>query len=284
MKKIKNIFVPTDFSDTSRNAYHYAKKLAMSLNATVTVLHINEYFMTSPEMAIGSLSEYEVIKMSEEAMLTFVANEDSADHWKMTKHPVKTQIIKGSLVSTLVEMSKSEDTDLIVMGMTGAQDFLGKIIGTASLDVSNKAHCPVVLVPRDAKWQRLEKIMYASNYTSATPKMMNHITDFARVVRADIHFIHVADLSSGINDGITKKIWAELFSMTDTPDLSFEVHTVSGIDEIEPLKKYAENNGIQLMAFVSKHRNFWERIIFESVSKNMALVTDIPIMVMHSDD
>ena len=284
MKKIKNIIVPTDFSVTSRNAYHYAKRLAMTLDATITVLHVNQYFMPLDEVAIGSISEDEVFKMSEEAMNAFVVDEDDIDHWEMMKHPVKTTILKGDLVPLLVDMSKQSDTDVIVMGMTGMQDFIGKIIGSASLDVSNKAHCPVILVPRDTKWHKIEKLMYASNYTSITPKMVGNVTDFALAVNAAVHFIHVEDTTTDYKKNVAKIIWTELFSADDAPTLTFEIHTIEEGDRIEQLQNYAKENDINLMIFLSKHRTFWQNLVHRSVTENMAIATEIPMMVMHLDD
>jgi nucleotide-binding universal stress UspA family protein len=284
MKKIKNIIVPTDFSVTSRNAYHYAKRLAITLDATITVLHVNQYFMPIDEIAMGAISEDEVSKMSEEAMNAFVIDEDGVDHWKMIKHRVKTTIMKGDLVPILVDMSKQSETDMIVMGMTGMQDFIGKIIGSASLDVSNKAHCPVILVPRDAKWHKIEKVMYASNYKSVTPKTVGNITDFALAVNAGVHFIHVEDGTADYKKNVAKIIWAELFSAADAPSLSFEIHTIEEGDTIEQLQKYAQDNQINLMTFLSKHRTFWQNLVHTSVTENMAISTEIPMMVMHLDD
>ena len=276
--------MPTDFSVTARNAYHYAKRLAITLDATVTVVHINSYFMPVPEVAIGSLSEDEVNKMSEEAMTSFVKDEDGADHWKMMRNPVKTRILKGNLTETLVALSKEDETELIVMGMTGLQDFVSKIIGSAALEVSGGAKCPVILIPRDTKWHKIEKVMYASNYVSTTPKMVGSITDFALAINAAIHFIHVEDSTPEVSGQVAKIIWSELFSMADTPALSFEIHSLSGHDRIEELKNYAEQNDINLMAFVSKKRSFWHNLMHTSVTENMALATNIPMMVMHIDD
>lgn len=284
MKNIKNILVPTDFSVTARNAYHYAKRLAIILDATVTVVHINDYFMPMPDVVVGPLSEDEVTKMGEEAMTAFVKDEDGLDHWKMMRNPVKTVTVKGHLIDTLVNMSKDPEIDLIVMGMTGLQDFLTKIIGAASLEVSSRANCPVILVPRDAQWQKIDKVMYASNYTSATPKMVGLITEFAVAMKAAVHFVHVEDGNADSASEVNKIIWNELFSMTDSPALSFEIHAVSGHDRIDALKKYAEEKDINLMAFVSKKRHFWHNLMHTSVTENMAIATDIPMMVMHVDD
>ena len=282
MKKIKNIIVPTDFSVTSRNAYHYAVRLAETLDATVTVVHINEYFIPVSEIAIAPLSEQEESRLGE-AMSLFIAEEDASEEGIMVKNKVKTRIIKGDPISRLVELSESGDADLIVMGTTGLQDFLSKIIGSTSLDVSNKAHCPVLLVPRDTKWHRVDKVMFASNYDSTTPKMIRDVTDFALAVNAAVHFVHIEDFSTESESKVSEIIWDELFSLTD-PNLSFEIHTISSSDKIAELKKYAGQHGINLMAFVSKHRTFWGNLMHKSVTQNIAISTSTPMLVMHLDD
>lgn len=280
MKKIKNILVPTDFSLTAKNSFRYAKMLAETLDATVTVVHINEYFIPVSEIAIAPLSETEESQI-EEAMDTFVS-EDVAEG-VLVKSNVKTKILKGDPVERLLALSESDDVDMIVMGSTGLQDFLSKIIGSTSLELANKAHCPVILVPRDAKWQRIDRIMYASNYDSTTPKMIREVTEFALSVNAAVHFVHVEDFNPEQEGKVTEIIWDELFSLTD-PNLAFEIHSIYGNDKINELKRYAESNDIDLMAFVSKHRSFWGNLMHKSVTQNIAVSTHTPMLVMHLDD
>ncbi len=278
MKKVKNIIVPTDFSVTAKNALNYAKMLAQTLDAEVTVVHINEYFIPVSEIAVAPLSENEESQIKE-AMDTFVS--EDAGNGVLVKSQLKTKLLKGDPVERLVQMS--EDADLIVMGSTGLQDFLSKIIGSTSLEVANQAHCPVLLVPRDAQWQRIDRIMYASNYDSTTPKMVRNITNFALSIDAAIHFVHIEDFSKAEESKVSEIIWDELFSLTD-PQLSFEIHSIFGNDKIDELKQYAESNDIDLMAFVSKHRSFWENLMHRSVTQNLAISTHIPMLVMHLDD
>lgn len=278
MKKIKNILVPTDFSVTAKNAFNYAKMLAQTLEAQVTVVHVNEYFIPVSEIAVAPLSETEENQI-EEAMETFVSEEVGSG--VLVRSKVKTKLLKGDPVERLIQMS--EEADLIVMGSTGLQDFLSKIIGSTSLEIANHAHCPVLLVPRDTQWQRIDRIMYASNYDSTTPKMVRNITEFALSVDAAIHFVHIEDFSKTEESKVSEIIWDELFSLTD-PKLSFEIHSIFGNDKIDELKKYAESNDIDLMAFVSKHRSFWGNIMHKSVTQNLAISTHIPMLVMHLDD
>ncbi len=282
MKSIKNILVPTDFSVTARNAYAYAKLLAQSLDAHVTVVHINEYFIPVSEIAVAPLSEHEEDRLTE-AMETFISDDirgESGDTSILVKNNVKSKILRGDPVSRLEELSKN--ADLIVMGTTGLQDFMSKIIGSTSIEVANKAHCPVILVPRDARWKPIDKIMYASNYDSTTPKMVREITDFAVMINAAVHFVHIDEFTEN-DEKVTNIIWDELFSTSD-PSLAFEIHTIYGEDRIKELNEYSEKNKINLMAFVSKHRNFWQNLMHNSVTQNIAISTTTPMLVMHFDD
>ena len=282
MKSIKNILVPTDFSVTARNAYAYAKLLAQSLDAHVTVVHINEYFIPVSEIAVAPLSEHEEDRLTE-AMETFISDDirgESGDTSILVKNNVKSKILRGDPVSRLEELSKN--ADLIVMGTTGLQDFISKIIGSTSLEIANKAHCPVILVPRDARWKPIDRIMYASNYDSTTPKMVREITDFAVMINAAVHFVHIDEFTEN-DEKVTNIIWDELFSTSD-PSLAFEIHTIYGEDRIKELNEYSEKNKINLMAFVSKHRNFWQNLMHNSVTQNIAISTTTPMLVMHFDD
>ncbi len=275
MKKIKNIIVPTDFSVTSRNAYHYAKKLAESIDAFVTVVHVNEEFMPID----GSPLLRDERESTEAVMETFIADEETMESWVMVQNKVKTRVLKGDLVDEIVQLSKSDGTDLIVIGMTGLQDWMTKIIGSASIKIANQSYCPVVLVPHDAKWHSIDRLMYASDYHSATPKMIQATIDFSHPFQSQLHFVHVEDFS---ND-VTKIIWDELFTPANK-NLSFKIQSIYGADKIDELRKYAAENRINLMVFVSQHRGFWENLIHSSVTQNIAMASDIPIMVLHIDD
>ena len=158
MHTIKNIIVPTDFSVTARNAFHYARQLAEKLHATLTLVHVNEYFLPSQESTVSPIADLEINQVSAEAMDAFIAEEEGDDDSVMVKSQVKVKVLRGDTVGNLLELSNNPQTDLIVMGATGIQDFISKIIGNISLQVARNAHCPVMLVPRDVRWSQINTI------------------------------------------------------------------------------------------------------------------------------
>lgn len=282
MKKIKNIIVPTDFSITARNAFQFAQGLAAALEATLTLVHVREYFFPTSEENFEPFAATEETQL-DEAFAIFIKDNDTIGAGVMTKNKVKTQILRGNALDSLLELSGQEDTDLIVIGTTGLQDFLSRISGSTSLKVATKAHCPVILVPREASWMGIERIMYTSNYRSMTASMIAEATDFALQVDAATHFVHIDSAGYEGDSSVEAIHWDRLFSSI-SPHLSYQTHSLYGTDIIKELEKYSTAHRINLMVFVSKYRGFWENLRSKSVIQNMAISTDIPMMVLHLED
>jgi nucleotide-binding universal stress UspA family protein len=275
MKNIKNILVPTDFSVTARNAFQYAKTLAAITDAQITVVHIEQLLV----MDISVVRHPQATERLNEAMENFIADE-TEDSPTMVQTKVKTKILIGHPATRLVELSEQYGVDLMVMGTTGLQDFSAKIMGSTSLEVANKAHCPILLVPRDAKWKPIHKIMFSTTYESALPKIVYEVADFANHFKAKVDFVHVEHAKSVQN---IDRLFEELFAEVDA-GFPFDIHTVQNNDIVAGLRQYSEENGIDLMVFVSKHRSFWQNLIHHSISLNMALTTNKPMLIMHFDD
>ncbi len=278
MINIKNILVPIDFSTTARNAYQYAKKLAEVLNASVTLINIEEYYMPISEIPFEAFPENE--NYITEEMENFIKDENTSNDWIMLNHKLKNKTLKGDLTGAIIALSDENSTDLIVIGTTGLQDFLSKITGSISLTVASKAHCPVILVPHLAKWHNINKIMYASNYDSTSSKMIKEIIDFSLFLNAKVDFVHVEDFSSKEEIRKTAIMKEELFELTDHI-ASLQVHSIYGEDKIEGLKEYAAHNNVDLMAFASKRRGFWDNFTHKSVTEHIALSTEKPMMLLH---
>ncbi len=276
MKNIQNILVPIDFSVTSRDAYRYAIKLAETLNAKLTITHVIQNLVMVSDVMITPFPLVDRIQMTKD-IEQFISEEGGS------KNKIDIEIFEGDVVDTLTELSKNKKTDLIVIGTTGLSDVLTKLFGSISTKVSNQAHCPVILVPRSAKWQPIEQIMYASNYDSVTPSTIKEITDFAINIDADIHFVNVKSYDPVFEIKEKELDWKNLFTEINS-NLYYETHTIYGNNTAEELKKYSESQNINLIAFVSKHRNFWKNLIHHSITENAAISTTIPMMVIHLDD
>ena len=52
----------------------------------------------------------------------------------------------------------------------------------------------------------------------------------------------------------------------------------------EGLNRYAGDHEVDLFVMVTMHRKFWENIVHRSMTRQMAIHSKIPILVLYSDD
>lgn len=276
---MKKILVPTDFSNTSRNALHYAFQLAVALEAeSIDVVHV---FLPETAGEADFIPPVAQLMESRREMLnTFV--EESTKEAGPLPCPVSPDVLVGFPGDELTQAS--EDYGLIVMGTTGQSGVLEKIFGSVSSSVSQRAYCPVLLVPHDARFRPIRHIVYASNYESAEKEMIDKLAEFNRHFKAHVHFVHVKRKKDiPIEFARTKEeIFQELFKDGE-PDFAFDVAEVENEDVAEGLSAYADEKKTEMAVMVTRHRSIWESMLHRSQTKRMALATHIPLMVLHLD-
>lgn len=79
---------------------------------------------------------------------------------------VTYEAIGGATVKELIKLSNRKSTLMMVMGMRGEGIFPERLIGTLSKEISQRAFCPVLLVPQKIQYNGFKNILYASNYDS----------------------------------------------------------------------------------------------------------------------
>lgn len=279
---MKKIIVPTDFSPASKGAFHFALDLAQLQAGQVKALHIYHPEF-DPEGNWLNNSFLDGIGFSQERLEQFVKEELGAagSGNAATAVEVDQEVITGFAVDEILECSRRKDVDLMVMGSTGEKGFLEKLFGSVSTNVTQRAECPVMLVPEGVKFHGFKHIMYASNYEAAESPTLHKLIDVANSFDADIHFVHVSEEGDTENyQEIESRLFKVLFNGNE-PKFAFNMTNVEGHSVVDGLNDYAIKHNIDLVVMVSPHRNFWEQLFHKSVTKAMTLNTKLPILVLH---
>lgn len=146
MIALKNILVPTDFSDTSANAVRYAKAFAETFQASLHLLHVVEellvYAWTPPE---GSIPLAADIRTDMEARTREQLHKllTDAERERFRAHFLT---LTGSPFVEIVRYAKEQDIDLIVLGTHGRGPIAHMLMGSVAEKVVRKAPCPVLTV------------------------------------------------------------------------------------------------------------------------------------------
>ena len=137
MFKLERLLLPVDFSQRSTSAARYARPLASRFHSEVTMLH-----------ALSHLS-YEFNTESFSAMLPDRSDlaEDELDSFGAAEFVgLKTRrlVVPGDAAIAIVEHTRHETVDLIVMPTHGYGPFRRFILGSTTAKVLHDAECPVL--------------------------------------------------------------------------------------------------------------------------------------------
>lgn len=287
MKTFKNIVVATDFSDASLVAYHYAHRLASRFQADLKVVHTFQIFVNAarPELTEFAPSISELQTLNEGRMAHFISETNDlpeGDTLVASKVKVTTEVQVGFAGEYLIELSKDPSVDLLVLGTAGEKNWFDRLLGSVSVEVSQGAHCPVLLVPQKADFQGIHNILYGVSDDSAKPKTLRIVVDWAKYFKSNLHFVHVETSS---NDELKEPIrhFFSHYIEQYAPSTTHSIKSIQAPSAMNGLWKYSSKNDIDLVVVVSHHRDFWERFNHHSVSKDLSLHTKLPILYLYSD-
>jgi nucleotide-binding universal stress UspA family protein len=280
---MKKILVPTDFSENAKSAFEYALKLADNINATVEVIHIY-HPSVQPIEGFIAYPKTEIPEFLEKRMHEFIENcFDKSIEDILLDEGVSYRIEFGFATHSIVEFSKTEEYEMIVMGTTGTTGKAGileKLFGKVSFYVAQQAVCPVILIPAGVQFEPIKEIIYASEHESADEEILDELQKIVSFFDAKIHLVHVYDEDEKQPEGVGYFLLEKSFHLK-APALKFAMDSVSSDSVAHGLEKFAEEKEMDLMVIVQPKRNFWQRLIHKNRTNEMVMNPQLPIMVMH---
>lgn len=294
--RLRKVSVPVDISAVSANALRFAWNVARQLDAQLEVVYaMDSIFEGAQPSASGFLSGYQTTMKSE--LDTFIADtlrEAGVDYippGKVAGTPgtpedaekspfISSKVIYGAPDLALENYSK--ESDLIVMGTTGSGNIGKKFFGSISAEVSRSAHCPVLFIPKEAEFRGFQNLLYASDFDSLDALCVQQAVSFAKRFDGQIHFVHVGP---GGEKGleIQRKIFEAEYGSAN-PNRPFIFNKMVSEDITGALYEYAFYHRIDLLVFVTHHRSFWDNILHKSITNTALLSSDLPILIIHSDE
>jgi nucleotide-binding universal stress UspA family protein len=140
---IQSILVPTDFSESSKQAMEHALALARTFDANITVMHTVEVRFHPAYYVGGAYSIFDLdpdIKHRIEARLETYLN-----GFDCTGTIVNHLVNDGSAHREIVKNATDNKFDLIVMSTRGHDEIADYLVGSTTDRVIKRAPCPVLI-------------------------------------------------------------------------------------------------------------------------------------------
>lgn len=181
---IKNILLPTDFSELSQNALSTAVAICKRHDTTLHVLHVVENkVMIAPPDAIKA-----AIYVIPELEKTGAENLAGLKRKMAKKHNINIQTYMeyGNPSDAIRDKAIELYCELIVMGTHGASGFREFFIGSNSYNVIKNTTIPVLTIPGKKKVKEFRKILFPIRATKGIMEKYEFIEPIIEKNNAEI--------------------------------------------------------------------------------------------------
>ncbi|MFC4633134.1 universal stress protein [Dokdonia ponticola] len=280
---MKNILIPTDFSENATNAFQYAVQLMKKERCRFHLLNtyspvslytstIYEYH-TSLQVDLG-----ELYKKTSEAKLEKTIQKIKK-MFPNDLHTFETIASCNLLVEEIAECVKTCAIDLIVMGTQGASGLKEIFIGSQTLHAIKKATVPIICVPSMYTYKAPKDIVFATDYElSMNNKGISIVKDIcnwhtSRLIFLNAYYgVPLDQRQIEVRDALDKffKENAHQFQISD------------GMDVLEAIEDFQSKHRIDLLVMIHNRHSIFENLLFVPVINKIVHHTKTPFLVIPS--
>jgi nucleotide-binding universal stress UspA family protein len=272
---MKKLIVPTDFSDTSKNAAMFAAKMANDIyGCSIMLYNAYDSIFTSQE-GTSVFSDTDSRKRIAESALSNLKYEME----QVSSAPISILAEEGQLITNLEKLCHHQKIELIIMGITGATRLDQILMGSNTLNIIEQDICPVMIIPPDAQYKKIKTAIFASDFKdveATTPihtlrKLLDLFKPVLHVVNVDTeHFVELTE------EYKTEKAKLNKMLSGFNPEYSF----IRMYDFVDSINLFAKDRNADLIITVPKKHGFLSGLFKTSHTRKLAYHSHIPILTV----
>jgi nucleotide-binding universal stress UspA family protein len=279
---MKTIIVATDYSKAATNALNYGAEVARQTGARIILFNA-----TSIPAPITYTSYLPALKPSlEEHIAANKTRLTEIASTTKTTYGVEVEAVAGSsnLFDELSSLVKQYQADVVVMGMRG-QSLKRDLLGSNTISAIKKATFPILVVPIDATYKGVNKILYACDFNAQA--LLNRLTvlkEWATTFDAKIEILHVEKEAVIALRGATKEYSAQQEMEEMFKGIEHSYRFMKGYDVVSGIEKEASDFKADLLVMMPDRVNYWDQVLNKSNTQKVVLKTHIPLLALPNPD
>ena len=278
---MKNILIPTDFSDNSWNATKYALNFFKNKSCNFYLLHVTlvpAYVGGEAQMFLTSeMIETTILKQAQ-VELDSLSNKIKKQY-PNSKHHFFTISNYNFFIDAVKTQIKEKDIDLIVMGTKGASGLTETVIGTNTGELITKIKCPVLIIPEKASFKIPKEIAFPTDYhLNYHPNLLNNIFEFIELYNSAIRILHISKKDEKLTPS-QKENKHYLRDFFNEEKHSFHKVINKKIDA--GIQHFIEDKNIDMIIMIAKNLTLFQMILFKPTVEEISYHTEVPFLVLH---
>ena len=279
---MKNILIPTDFSENAHNAIRYALDYFADVPVNFFILHVShkDTSQTDEEYSDFFESDSEMQTVNGPASLLKEEIKTCRISSKNPEHSFFPLQEESNLVEAIRKQIAEYEIDYILMGTKGASKIAGDQIGSNTFEVITKVKCAIFVIPGNARFNGIKNIAFVTDYNCIfRNKIISTLSETLELHNTPLRILHVKSQTSG---GLTK---------TQTDNKGFlhyffkekkhSFHFVENKELEMGIQNFVETWDISLVSIVAKNLNFIQRLLLRPAAKVVSYHTHVPFLVIH---
>lgn len=278
-KLIKNILVPTDFSESSVFALEAAIKLAKKISARIYLyhrvhLHPNWNIFTDEEKACHP----RLLAKEAEVMKRFTETLDKNTHSGIR---ITSLFSSGDLVDRAEQLVEKYAIDVVVMGSEGADGIDEWLFGSNAQKISTRIQVPCLIIKHKVGDLALKKVVFASEFGEDAKKPFLQLIDFLQIFGSTIHLLYIASIKEFV---VQEEILEKMKEFEKLCwKLPCEIHGQADQSIESGIQNFMINMKADLLSVVNHQKGPFEKIFVGSVSEKLINHMEWPVLSLPAE-
>lgn len=267
------ILIPTDYSPNAKRATEFGLTIARKIGVEVILFH-------SYHVPMSTLEDMTVIEKCKEDEEDRMDKEVDLLKKYYTDLTIRGLVKYGSAVDNLEDIVDKNEIGLIVMGTQGETSSLERFIGSVATHVINDINVTTLVIPEEVRDFDISEVLVATDLKhDPDPKKMDMLNLLLEAYDPAIDIVNIQKNMN--NSSLTKGKETIIRSYFKAYRSSF--HIIENENVEDGLFDFAADNSCNLIVTMTRHYNLIERIFHRSLTRQLALHTTLPLLVLHYD-
>ena len=280
---MRNILLPTDFSENSWNAIRYAIHLFKNdqctfhlFNAYTPVVYDLTYVLLASPAQFGLRDP---IRDASREHLSELHSKILKEFGVNPNHKFETIARFETLISGIKELIDERHIDLVIMGTKGATGAKKILFGSNTVQVFSEIKHPIIAIPSEFEYVVPQEILFPTDLgVTFNDKQLHVLKEIVILHKAKLNALHVRT-GHGLSEVQDRN---KLMLHTLFEQMDYEFHDFDDMDIPLAINKFQDEHKVDLLVMINNKQSFFENLFFKDTINQIGFSLNIPFLVIPS--
>lgn len=273
---MRDIVITTDFSDSAMNAAKYAAALAKPLGVEKIIL----YHSFGNNLSDTDIPEDQLEIASTPPDILSSLKRVGQELRDLLDSEVEVELVSNGLTlkAGIDQLAVERQPSFVVIGATGKSSMQQVFVGSNTLNLASENIAPLLIIPKDASFTPIEKLVFACDLTQVSTKApVEDIRLWLERLKSQLLVFNVVEEGKHF-DSENLGGFPKLKDLLD--EFAAEYHYSENKSVANEIANFSKEHQAGLIITIPKLHGLLENLFRRSVSKQLIKKSTIPVLVL----